>query len=173
MDMDAFKRCYSNKDTLTVSVPYFWEHFDKEHYSIWMCEYKYPEELKKSFMTCNLIGGKKYVENSFLLRSAKRKRKTNLCCCGVFSVECSQTLFLLFIWTVMNLFHLIPKAFEQFLNILYPLPFLPETGTISISIIVDIEYKVQVADGIWGMVCRGNNNAVYFSREAGTWSAKF
>lgn len=55
--MDEFKREYSNKDTLTVAIPYFWSHFDKEHYSIWYCEYKYPQELTQTFMSSNLIGG--------------------------------------------------------------------------------------------------------------------
>ncbi|XP_064097694.1 elongation factor 1-gamma-like [Macrobrachium nipponense] len=55
-NMDDFKRFYSNNDE-DKSVPYFWEKFDKNHYSIWYCEYKYAEELAKVFMTCNLIGG--------------------------------------------------------------------------------------------------------------------
>ena len=55
--MDEFKRCYSNKDTETVAIPYFWENFDKAGYSIWMAEYKYNSELKKVFMACNLVGG--------------------------------------------------------------------------------------------------------------------
>ncbi|XP_045614887.1 elongation factor 1-gamma isoform X2 [Procambarus clarkii] len=55
-DMDDFKRFYSNNDE-EKSVPYFWEKFDPQHYSIWYCEYKYAEELAKIFMTCNLIGG--------------------------------------------------------------------------------------------------------------------
>lgn len=54
--MDDFKRCYSNEDE-AVSIPYFWEKFDPEHYSIWYGEYKYPEELAKVFMSCNLITG--------------------------------------------------------------------------------------------------------------------
>lgn len=54
--MDDFKRCYSNEDE-AVSIPYFWEKFDLEHYSIWFAEYKYPEELSKVFMSCNLITG--------------------------------------------------------------------------------------------------------------------
>jgi len=57
MDMDSFKRSYSNNDTLTVAIPFFWEHFDKENYSIWKCEYLYPQDLKQIFMTCNLVGG--------------------------------------------------------------------------------------------------------------------
>ncbi|CAF1100095.1 unnamed protein product [Brachionus calyciflorus] len=58
--MDEFKREYSNKDTLTVAIPYFWSHFDKENYSIWYCEYKYPQELTQTFMSSNLIGGMKF-----------------------------------------------------------------------------------------------------------------
>lgn len=56
MDMDDFKRKYSNNPP-DVSIPYFWEKFDPEHYSVWYCKYKYPEELKMIFMTCNLVGG--------------------------------------------------------------------------------------------------------------------
>nr|CAH7768199.1 unnamed protein product [Callosobruchus chinensis] len=54
--MDDFKRFYSNEDE-KKSVPYFWEKFDPENYSIWYGEYKYPEELSKVFMSCNLITG--------------------------------------------------------------------------------------------------------------------
>ncbi|XP_063046311.1 elongation factor 1-gamma [Engraulis encrasicolus] len=55
--MDEFKRKYSNEDTLKVAIPHFWEHFDREGYSIWYSEYKYPEELAMTFMSCNLITG--------------------------------------------------------------------------------------------------------------------
>ena len=54
--MDDFKRFYSNNDEVE-SVPYFWEKFDKENYSIWRCDYKYADELTMVFMSCNLIGG--------------------------------------------------------------------------------------------------------------------
>jgi elongation factor 1-gamma len=56
-DMDAFKRCYSNEDTLTKAIPHFWANFDKANYSIWFCEYKFPQELTIVFMSCNLISG--------------------------------------------------------------------------------------------------------------------
>jgi len=55
--MDGFKRVYSNEDTATKAIPYFWENFDPANYSIWYSEYKYPEELKQVFMSCNLITG--------------------------------------------------------------------------------------------------------------------
>uniref|UniRef100_A0A1B0D7I9 eEF-1B gamma n=1 Tax=Phlebotomus papatasi TaxID=29031 RepID=A0A1B0D7I9_PHLPP len=55
-NMDDFKRFYSNEDE-AKSIPYFWEKFDPENYSIWFGEYKYNEELTKVFMSCNLITG--------------------------------------------------------------------------------------------------------------------
>jgi|ERR1712002_299462 len=71
-NMDEFKRTYSNEDTLTVALPYFWEKFDREGYSIWFSEYNYPEYLKNNrvFMTCNLVSGmyqrlEKMAKNSF------------------------------------------------------------------------------------------------------------
>ena len=57
MNMDEFKRVYSNEDTATKAIPYFWTNLDKENCSIWFCEYKYPEELTQVFMTCNLVSG--------------------------------------------------------------------------------------------------------------------
>jgi elongation factor 1-gamma len=58
-NMDEFKRTYSNNDTATVALPYFWTNFadNKEFYSIYFCEYKYSNELTQIFMTSNLIGG--------------------------------------------------------------------------------------------------------------------
>lgn len=47
---------YSNEPE-TVSIPYFFEKFDPENYSIWLGEYKYNNELTKVFMSCNLISG--------------------------------------------------------------------------------------------------------------------
>jgi elongation factor 1-gamma len=55
-NMDDFKRFYSNND-VDKSIPYFWEKFDPENYSIWFGEYKYNSELTKVFMSCNLISG--------------------------------------------------------------------------------------------------------------------
>lgn len=55
--MDDFKKVYSNNDTETIALPYFWDKFDTENYSIWFSEYKFPEELKLVFMSCNLVTG--------------------------------------------------------------------------------------------------------------------
>jgi len=54
--MDDFKRFYSNNPE-EQSIPYFWEKFDKQNFSIWYCEYKYATELTLVFMSCNLISG--------------------------------------------------------------------------------------------------------------------
>ncbi|XP_056626223.1 elongation factor 1-gamma [Triplophysa dalaica] len=55
--LDEFKRKYSNEDTLTVALPYFCDNFDREGFSIWYAEYRFPEELTMAFMSCNLITG--------------------------------------------------------------------------------------------------------------------
>lgn len=56
-NMEEFKRVYSNEDTLTKALPYFWDQFDPSAFSIWYCEYKYADELTLCFMSCNLISG--------------------------------------------------------------------------------------------------------------------
>uniref|UniRef100_A0A1X7SSY8 Elongation factor 1-gamma n=1 Tax=Amphimedon queenslandica TaxID=400682 RepID=A0A1X7SSY8_AMPQE len=55
--LDAFKRTFCNEDPVKNTIPYLWENFDKEGYSIWRCDYLYPEELKMTFMASNLVGG--------------------------------------------------------------------------------------------------------------------
>ena len=55
--MDDWKKCYSNEETNSVAMPYFWKNLDKENYSVWFCEYKFAGELKKIFMSCNLVSG--------------------------------------------------------------------------------------------------------------------
>jgi elongation factor 1-gamma len=57
-NLEDWKRFYSNcKETRPVATNWFWEHFDREGFSIWRADYKYNEELKKIFMTCNLVTG--------------------------------------------------------------------------------------------------------------------
>ncbi|KAF1950009.1 EF1G-domain-containing protein [Byssothecium circinans] len=55
--LDDWKRKYSNEETREVALPWFWENVNFEEYSIWKVDYKYNDELKKVFMTSNLIGG--------------------------------------------------------------------------------------------------------------------
>jgi len=57
LDLDEWKRTYSNNGTRDVAMPWLWEHFDAEGYSIWFSDFKYNEECQKLFMTANLLGG--------------------------------------------------------------------------------------------------------------------
>jgi elongation factor 1-gamma len=55
--MDDWKRVYSNEDTRGKAIPWFWENYDSEGYSVYFGDYKYNDECKKTFMTANLLGG--------------------------------------------------------------------------------------------------------------------
>jgi elongation factor 1-gamma len=88
-NMDDFKRFYSNNDE-EKSVPYFWEKFDKENYSIWFCEYKYPEELTKIFMTCNLVGG--------MFQRLDKLRKNGFASMCVFGVDGDNSISGVWVW---------------------------------------------------------------------------
>jgi elongation factor 1-gamma len=57
LDLDTWKRTYSNEKIREVALPWLWENFDPEGYSFWYADYKYNEENTKLFMTSNLIGG--------------------------------------------------------------------------------------------------------------------
>jgi elongation factor 1-gamma len=72
-DMEEWKRFYSNNDE-DDSIKWFWEHFDPEHYSIWRGDYKYNDELKMVFMSCNLMGG-------MIQRLEKLKKNAFASCC--------------------------------------------------------------------------------------------
>lgn len=55
--LDEWKRQYSNEDTRPVALPWFWQNYKPEEYSLWLVDYKYNNELKLTFMANNLIGG--------------------------------------------------------------------------------------------------------------------
>jgi elongation factor 1-gamma len=55
--LDDWKRTYSNEDTRPTALPWFWQNFNAEEYSLWKVDYKYDNELKLTFMANNLIGG--------------------------------------------------------------------------------------------------------------------
>ncbi|KAJ7038864.1 elongation factor 1-gamma [Mycena alexandri] len=58
-NLEDWKRAYSNKETRGAggALEWFYEHFDKEGFSIWRVDFKYPEELTQTFMSNNQIGG--------------------------------------------------------------------------------------------------------------------
>lgn len=88
-NFDDFKRCYSNEDE-TKSIPYFWEKFDPENYSIWYGEYKYAEELTKVFMSCNLIGG--------MFQRLDKMRKQAFASCCLFGEDNNSTISGVWVW---------------------------------------------------------------------------
>jgi elongation factor 1-gamma len=94
-NMEDFKRVYSNNDTKTVALPYFWDKFDKENYSVWLGTYKYPEELKLVFMSCNLVTG--------MFQRLDRMRKHAFGSVIVFGEDNKSTLSGLWIWRGQDL----------------------------------------------------------------------
>jgi len=88
-DMEDFKRFYSNNDE-DKSIPYFWEKFDKENYSIWYCEYKYPEELGQIFMSCNLVGG--------MMQRLEKLRKNAFSSVVVFGENNNSSISGIWVW---------------------------------------------------------------------------
>ncbi|KAJ7868546.1 elongation factor 1-gamma [Mycena olivaceomarginata] len=58
-NLEDWKRAYSNKDTRGAdgSLEWFYQNFDKEGFSVWRVDFKFPEELTQTFMSNNQIGG--------------------------------------------------------------------------------------------------------------------
>lgn len=56
MPIDEWKRLYSNEDTRPTALPWFWQNYNPEDYSLWKVDYKYNNELRLTFMATNLIG---------------------------------------------------------------------------------------------------------------------
>lgn len=88
-NFDDFKRVYSNEDE-SKSIPYFFEKFDPENYSIWFGEYKYSEELTKVFMSCNLIGG--------MFQRLDKMRKQAFASCCLFGEDNNSTISGVWVW---------------------------------------------------------------------------
>lgn len=88
-NFDDFKRFYSNEDE-AKSIPYFFEKFDPENYSIWYGEYKYPEELTKVFMSCNLITG--------MFQRLDKMRKQAFASVCLFGEDNNSTISGIWVW---------------------------------------------------------------------------
>ncbi|XP_064466518.1 elongation factor 1-gamma-like [Ornithodoros turicata] len=101
--MDDFKRVYSNESE-TVSVPYFWEKFDKENYSLWYCEYKYPTELTQVFMSCNLISG--------MFQRLDRMRKHAFASMILFGEDNNSTISGVWVWRGHDLAFLLSEDWQ-------------------------------------------------------------
>jgi len=92
--MDDFKRFYSNND-VDKSIPYFWEKFDSENYSIWFGEYKYNKELAKVFMSCNLIMG--------MYQRLDKLRKNAFASVCLFGEDNNSTISGIWVWRGQDL----------------------------------------------------------------------
>ncbi|KAJ5248952.1 Elongation factor 1-gamma 2 [Penicillium chermesinum] len=55
--LDDWKRKYSNEETREEALPWFWQNYKPDEYSLWKVDYKYNDELKLTFMSNNLVGG--------------------------------------------------------------------------------------------------------------------
>lgn len=88
-DFDAFKRFYSNEEE-TKSIAYFWEHFDPVNCSIWFGEYKYNDELTKTFMSCNLISG--------MFQRLDKMRKESFSSVCLFGEDNNSTISGVWVW---------------------------------------------------------------------------
>ncbi|XP_020292019.1 elongation factor 1-gamma [Pseudomyrmex gracilis] len=93
-DLDDFKRFYSNEDE-SKSIPYFWQKFDPENYSIWLSHYKYNNELTKIFMSCNLISG--------MYQRLDSMRKGTFASCCIFGEDNNNTISGIWIWRGQDL----------------------------------------------------------------------
>ena len=93
-NFDDFKRVYSNEPE-AKSIPYFFEKFDSENYSIWYGEYKYSEELTKVFMSCNLIGG--------MFQRLDKMRKQAFASCCLFGEDNNSTISGVWVWRGQDL----------------------------------------------------------------------
>ncbi|KAK4684741.1 elongation factor 1-gamma, partial [Tremellales sp. Uapishka_1] len=56
-NLEEWKRQYSNLDTRKEALPWFYEKFDHDGFSIWKVDFKYNEELTQVFMSSNQVGG--------------------------------------------------------------------------------------------------------------------
>jgi elongation factor 1-gamma len=63
---DTWKKVYSNCDTYDDAMNTFWDTFDAEGWSLWLCRYNYNAENTVLFMTSNLVSG--FVQRSGEIR---------------------------------------------------------------------------------------------------------
>jgi len=57
LNLDEWKKMYSNNNIVEVAMPWFFENFDKEGWSVWFHNYNYNSENTVGWMTSNQVGG--------------------------------------------------------------------------------------------------------------------
>lgn len=93
-DFDDYKRMFSNNPPEKY-LPYFWEKFDAENCSIWLCDYKYNEDLNLVFMSSNLVRG--------ALQRLDKARKQSFGSMVVFGEDKSNLIAGLWVWRGQDL----------------------------------------------------------------------
>lgn len=93
-DFDDYKRCYSNNPPEKY-LSYFWEKFDAENCSIWLCEYKFNQDLGLVFMSSNLVRG--------ALQRLDKARKQSFGSMVVLGEDNNNTIAGLWVWRGQDL----------------------------------------------------------------------
>lgn len=93
-DFDDYKRRFSNNPPSDY-LPYFWEKFDSENCSIWLCDYKFNAELGLVFMSSNLVRG--------ALQRLDKARKQSFGSMAVFGEDNSNIIAGLWVWRGQDL----------------------------------------------------------------------
>lgn len=93
-DFDDYKRRYSNNPPSDY-LPYFWEKFDAENCSIWLCDYKYNDELGLAFMSSNLVRG--------ALQRLDKARKQSFGSMAVYGEDGNNLIAGLWVWRGQDL----------------------------------------------------------------------
>lgn len=93
-DFDDYKRRYSNNPPEDY-LPYFWEKFDAENCSIWLCDYKFNNELGLAFMSSNLIRG--------ALQRLDKARKQSFGSMAVYGKDGDNLIAGLWVWRGQDL----------------------------------------------------------------------
>lgn len=93
-DFDDYKRMFSNNPPEKY-LPYFWEKFDSENCSMWLCDYKYNEDLNLVFMSSNLVRG--------ALQRLDKARKQSFGSMVVFGEDKSNIIAGLWVWRGQDL----------------------------------------------------------------------
>jgi len=57
LDLEEWKRVYSNTKNLDEAMAWFWDHYDSEGYCLYFCTYKYNSEITQMFKALNHLSG--------------------------------------------------------------------------------------------------------------------
>mmetsp|Transcript_21842 Transcript_21842/g.39819 ORF Transcript_21842/g.39819 Transcript_21842/m.39819 type:complete len:430 (+) Transcript_21842:534-1823(+) len=89
--LDEWKKLYANSKDKASTLPWFWEHYDPEGYSIWVFKYnKLPGECTVVYRTNNLLNG--------FLQRMEEFRKYSFGYLGIYGAEPELDIAGCFMW---------------------------------------------------------------------------